>query len=139
MAMTRAVALVAVFTAACLTGKSDPSPGSAPPPPAGDAAPASPSPAGDLPQMLQSVMQNLDKPGPYEAPRSSSSYAADKPHWALLSLSGDVTEVESFSWSGGVGDIQLRELISRLRELGAEPELVGLVLRVIGLGASLPD
>ena len=40
--------------------------------------------------MLQNAAQNLEKPGPYEAPESSPGFAADKPHWGVLSISGGV-------------------------------------------------
>jgi protease IV len=135
--MTRAVTLVvAVLTAACLNrepGKSDtPTPAAAP----RDAAPAA---AADLPPMLQGVMENLDKPGPYEAPLSSPAYAADKPHWAVLPLSGSIAEIQGFSWTGGVDTIELREVVGRLRDLAAEPNLTGVILRVEDFSASLPD
>jgi len=56
----------------------------------------------------------------------------------VVSLSGSITETESYSWTGGRGT-ELRDLGERLRELAKDPNLDGLVVRVEELGISLPD
>jgi protease IV len=97
----------------------------------------------DLRGMLQKVGEVLEKPGPYEAPEKSSDYAADKPHWGVLALGGNVVEREAYSFSllggGDSGGTELRAVIDRLRGLATDKQLTGLLLRVEGLGISLPD
>jgi protease-4 len=87
---------------------------------------------------LKNIVENLDKPGPYEAQDSSPGFDESKPHWGVVRLSGSITEQETYSWSGGRGT-ELRDLIERLRELAKDPNLTGLVVRVEELGVSLPD
>jgi protease-4 len=102
---------------------------------------------GDPMEMLQKIGENLSKPGPYEAPASSPGYKPDAAHWAVMSLGGQIVEVESYDF-GGVGTllggdapagIELRPLTARLRALAADPEVSGVLLRVDGLAVSLPD
>src|SRR5688500_11018422 len=50
---------------------------------------------GDPMEMLKNVVENLEKPGPYEAPESSADFKADAAHWAVLHLGGDIIELES--------------------------------------------
>jgi protease-4 len=95
---------------------------------------------GDPMQMLKNIAENIDKPGPFEAPASSPGFDEDKPHLGVMTLGGDVAELESFSWTSGPSDaIQVRVLGERLRELGNDKNLTGLLLRVDGLHVSLPD
>ncbi len=92
----------------------------------------------NLKQMIQNIVDNLDKPGPYEAPDQSAGYDDAKPHWGVASLSGDITETESYSWTGGSG-VELRGLIDRVHELAKDPTLEGMLLRVSDLSISIPD
>jgi protease-4 len=139
------VALALALAAACTSGSSSSSSssaGSGADPWAGkgsadSAAPAGPT--GDIGQMLQNAAANLARPGPYEAPESSPTFAADKPHWGVLTLSGGVTEVSGLSLTAGVSGTELRELMQRLRELSADAALIGLVVRVEDLAISMPD
>jgi protease IV len=94
---------------------------------------------GDPMQMLQNVVENLEKPGPYEAPESSSDFKADAAHWAVLHLGGDIIELESLDLFSPTSGTQLRVLTTRLRDLAADPNVTGVLLRVDGLGVSLPD
>ncbi|MBZ0231665.1 MAG: signal peptide peptidase SppA [Deltaproteobacteria bacterium] len=95
---------------------------------------------GDPMAMLKNIAENIDKPGPYEAPEASPGFDADKPHAGVMTLGGDIAELESFSWTSGPSDaIQVRVLGERLRELAKDDDLTGLVLRVDGLSVSLPD
>jgi protease-4 len=99
-------------------------------------------PSFDSPDAIQSalknIVENLDKPGPYEPQDSSPGFDSSKPHWGVVHLSGAVTEQETYSWTGGRGT-ELRELIERLRELAKDPNLAGLVVRVEEMQISLPD
>ena len=98
------------------------------------------SAGGDPMTLLKNVAENLEKPGPYEAPRSSPGFDEGKPHLGVLALAGQVAELESFSWTSGMSDvIPLRQLTGRLRTLGDDANLTGLLLRVDGVSASLPD
>jgi protease IV len=98
--------------------------------------------AGGLQQIIETVMENVKKPGPYEAPDHGAGYAKDKPHWGVVDLSGSIVEREAYSFSllgGGARGTELRALAHRFDELAASPQLVGLVARVDGLDVSLPD
>ncbi len=95
---------------------------------------------GDPMQMLTNIAENLKRPGPYEAPASSPGYDPAKPHVGVMSLSGTIGELPSFSWTGGMSDvIPLRTLTGRLRALAADDQLTTLLLRVDEVRASLPD
>ena len=96
--------------------------------------------SGDPMQMLKNIAENLTKPGPYEAPASSPGYDPARPHVGVMSLSGTIGELPTFSWTGGMSDvIPLRTLTGRLRALAADDQLTTLVLRVDEVKASLPD
>lgn len=108
--------------------------------PAGDASGGFGGMGGDPMTMLKNVVENLKKPGPYEAPEASADYKADAPHWGVLTLAGSFGELESFGFpSGGDDVLPIRTLVDRLAALQANDKLTGLVLRVDGLGGSLPD
>lgn len=94
---------------------------------------------GDPMTLVKNVFENLKKPGPYEAPDHSPGYQAGEPHHGVITLAGSIGELESFSWTGGDDVVPVRELIERLAALGADDKLTGLILRVDGLGGSLPD
>src|SRR5258705_1860246 len=99
--------------------------------------------AAGIGQMAKLVIENLKKPGPYEAPEHGAGYDKAKPHVGVMDLSGAIVEREAFSFSllGGVGGrgTELRQLEHRFAELGKDANLTGLLLRVDGLGISLPD
>ncbi len=95
-------------------------------------------PAFDLQGMLAKVKDSIEKPGYYEAPERSADYQADKPHWGVMKLDGELVEQEAFSITGGHGT-ELRRLIDRLRQLAKDDQLQGLILRVGAIKASLPD
>ncbi|MEO6774118.1 MAG: signal peptide peptidase SppA [Kofleriaceae bacterium] len=92
----------------------------------------------DLPAMLGKIKDSVEKPGFYEAPEHSAGYAADKPHWGVLRLHGELVEREAWTWTGGHGT-ELRQVIDRLRELAKDEQLRGVILRVGEITASLPD
>ena len=92
----------------------------------------------DLPGMFAKIKDSVEKPGFYEPPEKSADFKADKPHWGVLKLSGDIVEREAFSLTGGRGT-ELRQLIDRLRELAKDDQLVGVVVRVGTMTISLPD
>ncbi len=95
---------------------------------------------GDPMALLTNVMENLEKPGPYEAPKESPGFDATRPHLGVMNLAGELGELESFSWTSGMSDVvPLLTLTQRLRTLGDDANLTGLLLRVDGLTASLPD
>ncbi|MGN6105263.1 MAG: signal peptide peptidase SppA [Kofleriaceae bacterium] len=92
----------------------------------------------DLEGMFKKIAENVEKPGPYEAPEKSKDFDADKPHWAVIEVGGDVVEREAFSLRGGRGT-ELRALIERLRTLARNENIAGVLLRVGSLDISLPD
>lgn len=92
----------------------------------------------DLKGMLSKLSDSLDKPGPYEAPEASTGFAADKPHWGVLELSGAIVEREAYSWSGGSGT-ELRQVVARLRALAKDEHLQGLLVQLAGVDISVPD
>jgi len=92
----------------------------------------------DLQATLGKIKDSVERPGFYEAPEHSADYAADKPHWGVLKLHGDLVEREAWSFTGGHGT-ELRQVIDRLRELAKDDQLQGVILRVGGIAASIPD
>lgn len=95
---------------------------------------------GDPMTLLKSIAENLSNPGPYDPPEHSPEFDAAEPHWGVMTLSGALTELASFSWTSGMSDaIPLRAAIQRLRALGDDDTLSGLLLRIDGVTGSLPD
>lgn len=87
---------------------------------------------------LAKIAESVTRPGPYEAPEKSKDYSDDKPHWGVLKLAGGVVERQALSLTGGRGT-ELRQLAERLRELGRDDKLLGVLMRIDGLEISLPD
>ena len=52
----------------------------------------------DFQGLLTKVKDSIEKPGFYEAPERSADYQADKPHWGVLKLDGELVEREAFSY-----------------------------------------
>jgi len=97
---------------------------------------------GGLEAMVKMVMENVKKPGPYEAPDHGSAYAADKPHVGVIELSGAIVEREAYSFSplgGASKGTELRALIQRFEQLAGDANLTGLLARVDGMRISMPD
>lgn len=97
---------------------------------------------GDIGELLEKVGKAVETPGPYEAPEKSDSYDAEKPHWGVLDLGGGIVEREAYSFSFfGDNDrgTELHKLIARLRQFAKDDKLQGLIVRVTGIGVSLPD
>ncbi|MCX5746132.1 MAG: signal peptide peptidase SppA [Proteobacteria bacterium] len=92
----------------------------------------------DLKQIFDKLKDNIEKPGPYEAPPKSADFDLEKPYWAVMELGGDVVERKAYALRGG-GGTELRELVGRLRDLAKNDKLVGLLLRVDGMAISVPD
>jgi protease-4 len=92
---------------------------------------------GDLQQLLSKVAESIERPGPYEAPEQGEDGGPDRPRWAVLELGGGVVERQAFGL--GAGGVELGALIERLRELGKQDKLTGLLLRVEPLSISIPD
>ena len=92
----------------------------------------------DLQGAFAKIKESIEKPGPYEMPEKSADFDAGKPHVGVLRVHGSIVEREALSWSGGHGT-ELRQLADRLRALAKEDKLAGLVLRIDGVEASLPD
>ena len=92
----------------------------------------------DFQGMLSKIKDSIEKPGFYEAPEQSADYQADKPHWGVMKLEGQLVERETFSFTGGKGT-ELRTVVDRMRELAKDPQLQGVILRVGSITASIPD
>jgi protease IV len=91
-------------------------------------------------EILQKVVAGVQQPGAYEPPAKSAGFQDGQPHWAVLDLGGRIAELESFDVFGGGGKAtELRALRARMRELAADPAIVGVLLRIDGLDISLPD
>ncbi len=88
------------------------------------------NPLESLGMMGALLNSRLDQPGPYDEPKASSDYDEEGPHYAVLELGGAVVEVAGFSWFGGSSGIELRTLTERLRKLGSDEQVTGLLLRV---------
>lgn len=95
---------------------------------------------GDPMAMLKNIAESVGEPGPYEDPKSSAGFDDKQPHLGVITLGGEIAELESFTWTSGPSDaIQVRNLVERLRTFAADDELAGLLIRVDGLSVSLPD
>jgi protease-4 len=92
--------------------------------------------------MLDRVADALKKPGAYEAPDKSDNYDASAKHFGVLALHGGIVERQAYSFSlfgGASRGTELRQIVARLREWATDDKLAGLVLRLDGVGISLPD
>ena len=92
----------------------------------------------DIAGTLSKIKDSVDKPGLYEAPDHSADFDAQKPHWSVMKLSGELVERSAFSFTGGKGT-ELRDVITRVRDLAKDDQLQGLILRVGDIRASVPD
>src|SRR5262249_51241089 len=75
------------------------------------------------------------EPGPFDEPRHSSAFDADKPYTAVLAVYGPVVELEPpFNFSltsfGATHGTTLRSLVARLAKLDADPKVQAVVLRL---------
>lgn len=95
------------------------------------------NPLDSLGMMGSLLSSRLEQPGPYDEPRTSPGYDQDAPHFAVLELAGKLVELNGFSWFGGQSGIELRAVDARLRELAADDNVTGLLLRVGDLEANL--
>jgi protease IV len=93
----------------------------------------------DLQAILEKVKDAIETPGPYESPKQTKDFDAEKPHWGVMGLDGDIVEREAFSFTGGGRGTELRHLATRLRALAKNGPLQGLFLRIEPLSISLPD
>lgn len=86
------------------------------------------------------LLAKLDEPGPYDPPKQSDNFDAEKPHLLVLDLTAPLTEVESFSWFGGGGGILARDLQKALAAAKADQQVRGLLVRVdTGMGMAAAD
>jgi len=90
---------------------------------------SSSSSVGSLGMMSSLLSGQVSQPGPYEEPDASEGFDSDAPHTAVVELSGAVTELKGFSWTGGFEGTEMRPLLDRLHELAAEENVSGLLLR----------
>jgi protease-4 len=93
----------------------------------------------DLQAILEKVKDAIETPGPYESPKQTKDFDAEKSHWGVMGLDGDIVEREAFSFTGGGRGTELRHLAMRLRALAKNDQLQGLFLRIEPLSISLPD
>ena len=98
---------------------------------------------GGIENIIKTVVENLKKPGPYEAPDHGKAYKTGDKHFGVITMSGGVIERTSYSFSllGGsdMGGAELRQLILRFEKLAKDDKLEGLVVRFEELGISTPD
>ena len=119
-------ALVAIALAGCGHKKAK----EAAPQDDGDESEPSANPLDSLGMMGALLNSRLDEPGPYDEPKASANYDEDSPHYAALEIGGEVVELTGFSWFGGSSGTELRTLTERVRGLGRDDKVVGLLLRV---------
>src|SRR4051794_18418060 len=64
----------------------------------------------DLQGILERMKDAIETPGPYESPKQTKDFDAEKAHWGVMGISGDVVEREAFSLTGGGKGTELRHL-----------------------------
>lgn len=109
----------------------------APPPKPEVAAPAGQPPAtaapaaalGNLGPLGTMFANRLEEPGPYDPPKQSPDWDANKPHWSTLELRGEIGEMSAMSLFGGGDVVELYPLLQRLDRLSADANVQGLLLR----------
>ena len=94
------------------------------------------SPLGNLDAIGSMLAKNMDQPGPYDPPRESPDFDGDADHIGILSLSGSIVEMQSFSWFSTPGGQELRQLTDKLDKLAKKSQVKGLLLRVSDLSLS---
>lgn len=90
-----------------------------------------------MPPLAGFFADKLAQPGPYEAPRQSSDFAADAPHMLVLELDRPIGEIESFSWTGGGAVTTLRSITKRLADAAKDEHVTGIVLRTSDLAIGM--
>jgi protease-4 len=83
------------------------------------------------------LADSLEKPGPYEEPRHSETYADGVDHWALFEIDAPIDELETMSFFSGEMGKPLRGLTDDLRRVGADPKVKGILLRTTGLSLDM--
>ncbi len=103
------------------------------------AEPSSPgtNPLSQLGAFSSLLSARSNEPGPYDEPRESPDFRKRRDHFVVFELSGAIVELESFTWYGASAGIELRALTERLRELGDDDKIQGMVLRLGGLDISM--
>lgn len=91
----------------------------------------------DIQRILSTFAANLSRPGPYDEPVESAGYAKATPHLGVFELSGEITELESYSMFGRTQGVPLRTLTERLRSWSKDDTLTGLLIRFSGASMSL--
>jgi protease-4 len=128
------VALIAAGLCAACRGDKNPDPGEDRDEPSGDEPAAAP---GGL-QMMSALLGSATKqPGPYDEPERSDGASEDAPHLAVIELSGEVAELESFGWTSGFSGLQIREVIDALWKQAESENVTGLLLRLTDLSIDM--
>ncbi len=93
-------------------------------------APAS-NPLAALGPLSAMMANNLEQPGPYDAPTKSADFNKEAPHFLTFELHGAVDDLSPMNLLGGGGGVtELRALTERLRKAAGDGNVRGLVLRV---------
>ena len=119
---------------ACNPGERGGTPSAAPREPAKDDK-ATPAPAANplaaLGPLSAMMANNLEAPGPYDAPTKSANFNKDAPHFLTLDLHGAIDDLSPMNLLGGGGGVtELRAITERLRKAAADANVRGLILRV---------
>jgi protease-4 len=89
---------------------------------------------GPLAKMLS---EGLDKPGPYDEPRHSETYAEGTDHYAVLELDDSIAEVETMSLLDPQMSKPLRDVTQRLHALADDAHVKGVIIRATGLALDM--
>ena len=90
-----------------------------------------------MPPMAKLFASGLQKPGPFDEPKQSDDWSADAPHFAVLELTGTMSELETFSLFSMSQSASLGKITQRLREAAGNEHVRGLALRSTGLSIDM--
>ena len=96
-----------------------------------DSPPPAANPLAALGPLGAMMANNLEQPGPYDAPTKSADFKKDAPHFLTLDLHGAIDDLSPMNLLGGGGGVtELRTITDRLHRAAADSNVRGLIVRL---------